>query len=232
MWPVMIFAAGRGTRMRHLTSDRPKPMVPVAGRPLVDHALDLLVGAGATHVVVNVHHKPAPLLAHLEAERRLDIAISHERGQLLDTGGGLRHALGLLGGSPAVTLNADAVWSGPNPLAFLRDVGAPAPVGARLLLVPSAQAVGHLGAGDFFLGGDGRLTRRGQAARAPYVYTGLQVIDTALLAEVADDAFSLNVVWDRMLSLGTLEGCVYPGRWCDVGQPESLPLAEAMLADD
>lgn len=231
MLPVMIFAAGRGTRMRHLTQDRPKPMVPVAGRTLIDHALDLVAEARAPRVVVNVHYKPAPLLAHLACEQRVPILISDERGALLETGGGLRHALPLLAANSVVTMNADAVWSGPNPLVDLAAAGAPDPGGARLLLVPKTRAIGHPGAGDFFLNADGTLERRGRADSAPYVYTGVQVIDTAVLDQIQDSAFSLNMVWDRMLASGTLTGAVYPGRWCDVGQPESLPLAEEMLAD-
>lgn len=231
MWPVMIFAAGQGTRMRHLTADRPKPMVLVAGRPLIDHALDIVAGAGARKVVINVHYKPDPLLTHLAQERRLTIDISDESEALLETGGGLRKALPLLGGGPCVTLNADAVWSGPNPLSHLSAAGPPKPGGARLLLVERAHAVGHLGAGDFFLDPDGRLSRRDGAESAPYVYTGLQVIDPTALADIPYQAFSLNLAWDSMLAAGLLEGMVYPGRWCDVGQPESLPLAEAVLAD-
>lgn len=224
---VMIFAAGRGTRMRELTRDRPKPMVEVAGRPLIDHALSLAVKAGLRRAVVNTHYLPEVLERHLAGEARIEVSLSPEREALLETGGGLRHAAPLLGAGPVFTLNADAVWQGPDPFAALE----PPPVGgSRLLVVPAERALGHRGAGDFFLGDDGRLSRRGGARSAPYVYTGLQLIDPAPVAAHPETAFSLNVVWDAMLAEGRLTGAVYPGRWCDVGQPESLRLAEEMLA--
>ncbi|MSU89433.1 NTP transferase domain-containing protein [Rhodobacteraceae bacterium 2CG4] len=224
----MLFAAGRGTRMRHLTEGRPKPLVPVAGRPLIDHALDLLVAGGVRRVVVNTHYLGAQIAAHLAAERRLRIALSPEDGALLDTGGGLRHAAPLLGAGPVWTLNPDAIWRGPNPL---RALPGGVPGGARLLLVPRGRALGHRGVGDFFLMPDGRLRRRGGADAAPYVYTGLQIIDPAPVAALDAQAFSLNLAWDAMLAEGRLFGAVYDGDWCDVGRPESIPLAEGLLAD-
>jgi len=147
---------------------------------------------------------------------------------LLETGGGLKHALPLLPDGPVATLNADAVWAGGNPF----DELPPAPAqGARLLVVPKDRAIGHLGAGDFFMDVEGRLTRRGQAATAPYVYTGLQVIHPQPVAQWPEVAFSLNRVWDGMLAKGRLHGAVYSGTWCDVGQPESIALAEGLLRD-
>ncbi|MEM7615348.1 MAG: nucleotidyltransferase family protein, partial [Pseudomonadota bacterium] len=201
-----------------------KPMIPVAGRPLIDHALDLLFDAGVSRIVVNTHHCPGPLEAHLASEGR--VTLSHE-SELLDTGGGLRQALPLLGTAPVWTLNADAIWSGPNPLASLP---APPPGGAELLLVPKDRAIGHLRPGDFFLNDDNTLTRRGTATSAPYIYTGLQLIDPRDLGQIPEEVFSLNRLWDHMLAEGLLRGRIYPGRWCDVGQPESLPLAEALHA--
>ncbi|MBD3625084.1 MAG: nucleotidyltransferase family protein [Rhodobacteraceae bacterium] len=224
---AMLFAAGRGTRMRHLTDDRPKPLVQVAGRPLIDHALDHLVAAGVRRVVVNTHYLGDRIEAHLATERRVDIAISREEGVLLETGGGLRHAAPLLGRAPVWTLNPDAVWRGPNPLLAMSGT---VPGGARLLLVPRERAQGHEGPGDFFLEPDDRLRRRGAAASAPYVYTGLQIVDPAPVVAVGQAAFSLNVAWDAMLAQGRLFGAVYDGAWCDVGQPESIPLAEGLLA--
>ncbi|MHA3978144.1 nucleotidyltransferase family protein [Halovulum sp. GXIMD14794] len=225
---AMLFAAGRGTRMRHLTTDRPKPLVPVAGRPLIDHALDLLAGGGVRRVVVNTHYLGAQIARHLAAEMRMSIDLSPEDGELLETGGGLRHAAPLLGDGPVWTLNPDAIWRGPNPL---KSVAGAVPGGARLLLVPRDRAIGHKGVGDFFLEPDGQLRRRGQADSAPYVYTGLQIIDPAPVARIDQRAFSLNVAWDAMLAEGRLYGAVYDGEWCDVGQPESIPLAESLLAD-
>lgn len=225
---AMLFAAGRGTRMRQLTADRPKPLVPVAGRPLIDHALDVLAGGGVRRVVVNTHYLGPQIANHLARERRMTIDLSPEKDVLLETGGGLRHAAPLLGNDPVWTLNPDAIWRGPNPL---KAVPSAVPGGARLLLVPLKRAIGHKGGGDFFLEPDGQLRRRGQAATAPYVYTGLQIIDPTPVAAIEQQAFSLNVAWDAMLAEGRLFGAVYDGEWCDVGQPESIPLAESLLAD-
>ncbi|NNU79213.1 nucleotidyltransferase family protein [Halovulum dunhuangense] len=227
---VMIFAAGRGTRMRTLTQDRPKPMIPVAGRPLIEHALDMAVAAGLRRAVVNTHYLPAPLEAHLSRETRLSITLSPET-ELLETGGGLKRAAPLLGLGPVFTMNADVVWQGPDPFGALVSGGVPGPGGARLLLVPRANAVGHPGAGDFALDQSGRPVRRGDAPEAPFVYTGLQLIDPAAALAVPEPVFSLNRLWDAMLAQGRLRATVWTGRWCDVGQPGSIPLAEAMLAD-
>jgi MurNAc alpha-1-phosphate uridylyltransferase len=225
---VMIFAAGLGTRMGALTRDRPKPLIEVAGRPLVDHALALARAAGVRRIVVNTHAHAEQMRAHL-ARRAPDVLISHEP-ELLETGGGLKRALPLLGPGPVFTLNADMVWTGPNPLTALAAAWAgPRAAGALLSLVPRGSATGHAGAGDFFLDGD-RLRRRGEAAAAPFVYAGAQVIDPGALAGFAAQAFSLNPVWDALLARGALHGVVHRGGWADVGRPEGIALAEAALA--
>lgn len=216
--PVLLFAAGLGTRMGPLTRDRPKALVPVAGRTLIDHAIDLATGIGPQ--VVNVHYKADMLRAHL-ADR--DIAISDETDLLRETGGGLRHALPLLPGNPVITMNTDAIWRGPNPVEQLRDAWCDG-MKALLLLVPPAQVTGHKGAGDFDMDGDGRLTRK-----PAQIYTGLQMIRTETLDTIKTEVFSMNVVWDQIAEDGGLYGVLYDGQWCDVGQPESIPLAEAML---
>lgn len=219
-FPVMLFAAGLGTRMGDLVKDRPKPLVQVAGRALIDHALDHIALPQVGPKVVNLHYH-APLLRQHLAGR--GILFSDETDLLRETGGGLRHALPLLGQGPVITLNTDAIWHGPNPIAQLirdwRDE-----MDALLLIVPPAQVAGHRGKGDFARDSAGRLRRAPDA-----VYTGVQIIRTDLLAGVDQDVFSLNLVWDRMLARGGLYGSVYPGHWCDVGQPSSIPLAEAML---
>ena len=214
----MLFAAGKGTRMGDLTRTLPKPMIPVAGRPLIDHALALVQEAGIENLVVNVHHLPDLLRAHLDAR------FSDETGALLETGGGLRKALPLLGPDPVFTLNSDAVWTGPNPLTTLAGTWDPARMDALVLLVPSQQAIGHKGKGDFVADAEGRL-RRG----TDLVYTGTQIIATDLLADVPEDAFSLNRVWDMMMERGRLFGVTHPGGWCDVGTPDGIVEAEAML---
>jgi MurNAc alpha-1-phosphate uridylyltransferase len=223
----MIFAAGLGTRMGELTRHRPKPLIEVGGRALIDHALDLARAAGAAPIVVNIHAHPEQMRAHLAATAP-EALVSFEP-ELLDTGGGLRRALSLTGPGPVFTLNADMVWQGPNPLRALRDAWDGGRMGALLALVPRAAAVGHAGAGDFHLAPDGRLARRGAAPAADWVYAGAQVIDTAALG-ARDGAFSLNAVWDGLIAGGWLYGFPYSGRWCDVGRPEGIGLAEAELA--
>jgi MurNAc alpha-1-phosphate uridylyltransferase len=224
---VMIFAAGLGTRMGALTRDRPKPLIEVAGRPLIDHALALARAAGIPRVVVNTHAHAGQLRAHL-ARVAPEALVSHEP-ELLDTGGGLRRALPLLREGPVFTLNADMVWSGPNPLSAL--AAAWTGRGALLCVVPRGNAVGHAGPGDFFLDAAGRLSRRGAASAADFVYAGAQVIDPATLADWPEESFSLNPVWDRLIAEGRLAGTVHPGGWVDVGRPEGIALAEAAVGE-
>lgn len=229
--PLMIMAAGLGRRMRPLTDDRPKPLVPVAGRPLIDHALDLALGAGAAPVVVNTHYHGHMLAAHLarRADMQPVLRLSPEP-RLLDTGGGLRAALPLLradgAAGPVMTLNSDYVWTGPNPLRLLirQWHGAAPGAEALLLLVPVARARGYRGSGDFALLPDGRLARGG-----PLAYAGAQILLPGAVAAEADPVFSLNRVWDGMLARGTLYGLLHAGGWCEVGDPDAIPEAEAML---
>jgi len=216
----MLYAAGRGTRMAPLTDARPKPLVMVAGQPLIDHALSLVHKAGLSRVVANTHHLPDRLEAHL---KDAGVQVIRET-TLLETGGGLRNALPLLGSEPVITLNSDAVWRGANPITAARAAWRPDDMDALLVLIPPDRAVGHNGAGDFALDAGGRLTRA-----AGLVYSGVQILKTRRLAEIPETVFSLNRLWDMMAASGRLFGVEYSGAWCDVGQPESIPLAEAML---
>ncbi|MCF7698635.1 nucleotidyltransferase family protein [Loktanella sp. M215] len=218
-FPVMLFAAGRGTRMAPLTDSRPKPLITVGGRTLLDHALDLTRVGCVSRRVANVAYLGDMVRLHLAGR---GVAISVE-DPVLETGGGLRHALPLLGHDPVMTLNTDAVWKGPNPLAVLADAWRPE-MEALLLLVPPVQVKGHTGPGDFSIGPDGRLTR------APdLIYTGAQIIRTGRLREIDADVFSLNILWTMMAQTEGLYGVTYAGQWCDVGRPDSIPVAEAML---
>ncbi len=223
---LMLFAAGFGTRMGALTADRPKPLIRVAGRALLDHALELADAAGLARIVVNTHYRGDQIAAHL-ADRPA-IALSHEE-VILETGGGLRKALPLLGPGPVFTLNSDAVWTGPNPLTTLR-AGWQAGMGALLLLAPPDALRGHSGQGDFRMDAAGRISRcaNGQAG---LVYLGAQILDPAGLEEFEETAFSLNRLWDRMIAEGRAFGILHPGGWCDVGRPEGIAEAEAMLRD-
>lgn len=218
---VMLFAAGFGTRMGALTQARPKPLIEVAGLPLLDHALALVDDAGLDPVVANTHYLAEQIAAHLDGR---GVQISHEAPEILETGGGLRHALPLLGQGPVYTLNTDAIWQGPNPIRLLAETWDPEFMDALLVTIPAENAVGHTGAGDFLHDPDGRL-RRGPGE----VYGGVQIIRTDGLHGIRDSAFSLNLLWDRMLADGRLYGLSYPGRWCDVGRPEGIAMAEAMI---
>lgn len=219
---VMIFAAGFGTRMAPLTATMPKPLIPVAGKPLIDHALSQC--AGIPRVVVNLHYKGEMLASHLAGR---DVALSWERDVILDTGGGLRQALPILGQGPVFTLNSDAVWTGANPLQQLAAVWDAATMDCLLLLLPAGQATGHDGRSDFVLAHDGRIERA--AGRTGDVYLGAQVIDPAGLSAIPDRVFSLNRLWDAAIAQGRAFGVRHHGGWCDVGHPGGIALAEAML---
>lgn len=223
---LMLFAAGFGTRMGALTATCPKPLVRVAGRPLIDHALDQTAGVNLQRVVANVHYLPDMMRDHLA--KRPDIAIADERAEILETGGGLRAALPLLGPEPVFTLNTDAVWTGANALSQLAAVWRPEDMDALLLLLPAAQATGYRGAGDFLLAPDGRI-RRAQGA-AGWAYLGAQIVKTDRLAEIPERVFSLNRLWDLAIAEGRAFGVVHQGGWCDVGRPEGIAEAEALLA--
>lgn len=224
--PLMLFAAGFGTRMGALTADRPKPLLPVAGRALIDHALDQADGAGIRRIAANAHYHAAQIIAHLAPR---GIAVSHERDLILETGGGLRAALPLLGTGPVITLNTDAVWTGTNPLAQLLSAWDGAQMDALLLLLPAGQATGYRGTGDFLLAQDGRISR---ANGAPgHAYLGAQIIRTEGLLAISEPVFSLNLLWDRMIAEGRARGIVHQGGWCDVGRPDGIAQAEALLAD-
>lgn len=218
---LMLFAAGRGTRMAPLTDSLPKPLIEVAGMTLLDRALALAGDGGATDVVVNTHHLGQQIARHLAGR---PVAISDESDLLRETGGGLRRALPLLGRGPVLTLNPDVVWTGANPIAALRRAWDGARMDALLMLVPVERATGRRGGGDFSLSADGRISRGGAL-----VYGGAQILRPDRLHEIADEVFSLNRVWDLQIAAGRAFGIVHPGGWCDVGRPDCIPLAEALL---
>lgn len=220
---AMLFAAGFGTRMGALTKDRPKPLIEVAGRPLIDHALDLFAPLQPMRIVANTHYHADQMARHLTPK---GVLLSHEAPQILETGGGLRAALPTLGPGPVFTLNSDAIWAGPNPLQLLQDHWDPTRMDALLMCIPTGQTIGHTGTGDFTRDTTGRITRG-----KDLIYGGAQILKTDGLRDIAEDAFSLNLLWDRMLQNRRLFALSYPGRWCDVGRPEGIALAEGLLAD-
>ena len=219
----MIFAAGFGKRMGALTAERPKPLIEVGGATLLDRALDIGRGAGIGRIVVNAHYRAEQVARHVAGS---EVVVSHETPEILETGGGLKAALPLLGEGPVFTLNSDAVWRGANPLPALGRAWTPG-MGALLLLLPADRAEGHRGGGDFDLDASGRLIRGG-----PYVYTGAEIVDPSRLDEIGAAAFSMNRYWDLLAVDGRLHGAVYDGRWCDVGHPDGMAAAERMLAGD
>lgn len=223
---LTLFAAGFGTRMGALTAHTPKPLLSVGGQTLIDRALELADAAGIDKTVVNLHYHGDKIAAHLAP--RKNIALSWERPEILETGGGLRHALPLLGKGPVYTLNPDVVWAGANPLIELGNAWDATKMDALLLLLPMAAVKGRDGHADFTLAKDGRITRAGTTGQ--HLYLGAQIIRTEGLAAIPDAAFSLNRLWDQMIANGRAYGLIHHGDWCDVGTPQGLLDAETMLA--
>jgi N-acetyl-alpha-D-muramate 1-phosphate uridylyltransferase len=227
---AMVLAAGLGTRMRPLTNDRPKALVEVGGRALIDHMLDRLGEAGVERAVVNVHYFADRLEAHLQGRKRPTVEISDERVELLETGGGLKKARGLLGDEPVWVVNIDSVWTERKPaLRSLAQAWDPERMDAALLLAPLEQSLGFEGDGDFFLEADGRLRFRGEAARAPYAYIGVHITKPGIVDEGPEGAFSLTPIWRRLADAGRLHGVVMDGFWMHVGDPASRDASEARL---
>ncbi|MEO6379853.1 MAG: nucleotidyltransferase family protein [Caulobacteraceae bacterium] len=229
---AMVMAAGLGTRMKPLTDDRPKALVEVGGKALIDHVLDRLADVGVERAVVNLHAFADRLEAHLKPRVQPRIEFSDERSQLLETGGGLKHARTLLGDDPIFVANIDSVWieHGPPALGGLAAGWNPETMDARLLLTPTHEAMGFDGPGDFFLEPDGRLRHRGTAPSAPYAYIGMQVLKPQVIDGEAPGAFSLFPTWARLIAEGRAFGRVLQGQWMHVGDPEARDAADARLA--
>ncbi|WP_428684095.1 nucleotidyltransferase family protein [Sphingopyxis sp.] len=231
---AMVMAAGIGKRMRPLTATRPKPLVRVAGKALIDHSLDRIEAAGIGHVVVNVHYLADALEAHLAAQKRnFTIAVSDERSQLLETGGGMMKALPLLTGDPILIVNSDNIWTD-GPQDSIRNLARhwdDAKMDALLLVIRQASASGHGGKGDFHMDPNGQLSRRKVGRVAPFVYTGIQLVSRRLLVDAPDGPFSTNILWDRAIAAGRLYGLSHMGQWFDVGAPAAIAPTEAALTD-
>lgn len=229
---AMVLAAGLGTRMRPLTNDRPKALVQVGGRALIDHVLDRLVAAGVKRAVVNVHAFADLLEAHVKRRTDIEIIISDERAQLMETGGGLKQARPLLGDAPIVIANIDSVWEEPNGSAIARLARAydPQRMGARLMLAAMDQCLGFEGAGDFFLSDSGEAVFRDGAPSSPWAYMGAQIVDPAIVDPEPLEPFSFTRIWRRLASEGRLYGAPLGGYWMHVGDPQAKAQAEARLA--
>ena len=231
---AMVMAAGLGKRMRPLTATRPKPLVRVAGKALIDHSLDRIEAAGIGHVVVDVHYLADALEAHLAAQKRpFTIAVSDEREQLLETGGGMVKALPQLKGDPILIVNSDNIWTdGPqDSIRHLARHWDGEKMDALLLLICQASASGHGGRGDFHMDPAGKLSRRKPGHIAPFVYTGIQLISRRFLDNAPEGPFSTMVFWERAIAAGRLYGLSHMGQWFDVGTPASIGPTEAALTD-
>ena len=232
---AMVMAAGLGKRMRPLTATRPKPLIEVAGKPLIDHVLDRLRAAGVRRVVINVHYLADALEAHIaRRDDGMEVLISDERPRLLETGGGLVKARSLLGDEPVLVVNSDNLWVD-GPIDSIRLLAArydPGTMDALLLVVPLARAHNHTGQGDFHLAADGRIVRRRkQNSVAPFVYTGVQIIDPATIRDAPEGPFSTNLFWNRAIEAGRAYAQVHQGLWFDVGTPGAIGATEAVLSD-
>jgi MurNAc alpha-1-phosphate uridylyltransferase len=226
----MVLAAGIGKRMRPLTDTRPKPMVEVAGRMLIDRNLDRLAAAGVTTAIVNLHHFGDLLEAHLKTRTTPNIIFSDERAALLDTGGGIAHALPRLGGAPFFLVNSDSLWlERDSNLARLAKAFDPARMDALLLLARPQNTIGYEGQGDYFLNGDGRLRRRGAHESAPFTYAGGAILSPRLFDGAPAGAFPLLPLFNRAETSGRLFGLELAGQFLHVGTPASIAPAEAAL---
>jgi MurNAc alpha-1-phosphate uridylyltransferase len=229
---AMVMAAGLGKRMRPLTATKPKPLIEVGGKPLLDHVLDKLRAAGVKKVVVNVHYLADAVEAHLVSRSHgLEVVISDERKLLMETGGGMVQADALIDSDPFIAVNSDNLWvDGPaDTLKLLASHWDDAKMDALLLLVPLARAENHKGMGDFHMDRTGRLRRRDRSHVAPFVFTGIQMVSKRLLRDSPEGPFSTNVLWDRAIEEGRCFGAVHQGLWFDVGTPKSIPMTEAAL---
>lgn len=228
---AMVLAAGYGQRMRPLTLTRPKPLVEVAGKPLIDYGFDRLRAAGVEEAVVNVHYLPEQIEAWAARQSSPRITISDERGVILDTGGGVAKALPRLGDDPFFVINSDSFWvdDGTPALDRLRAAWDDQRMDCLLLLSPLERTVGYDGKGDFTRDADGRLARRATSGGAPLAYIGGYLVAPRLFEGAPQGAFSMNKLWDKAIAGGRLFGIEHAGRWLHVGTPDAIGLAEAAL---
>lgn len=227
----MILAAGLGVRMRPLTENMPKPLVSVAGKPLLDHVLDRLADAGVTKAVVNVHYLPDQIIQHVAARRQPTVVISDERGAVLGTGGGVVKALPLLGDAPFFHLNSDTMWIDGVESNLSRLAGAfdPSRMDILLLMAPTADSIGYSGSGDYAMLADGSLRKRKEHEVVPFVYAGAAIISPAAFASAPAGEFSLTRIFDTANERGRLFGLRLDGLWMHVGTPEAVKAAEEAL---
>ena len=220
-YSLMIFAAGYGKRMKKLTKNKPKSLLTVGGKPLINHALDIGLDFSPKNIVVNAHFHHEMLIQHL---KKTPIKMSLEYPTILETGGGLRKALSILDSNPVMTLNSDTVWFGPNALSLLAKNWQPKKMDGLLLCTLPNATTGYTCKGDFATSKDGKLRRNGDL-----IYTGAQIIKTDLLYDIKKTKFSVNLLWDKIINQKRLYGIIYPGKWFEVGTPERLSIANNFL---
>ncbi len=227
----MILAAGFGTRMRPITDHTPKPLVPLAGRALIDHGIDRLVAAGVKRIVVNTHYKAPMMAAHLAQRQDVEIVLSHEES-LLDTGGGVKKALPHLGEAFYV-VNADVFWLNARTPALIRLARAwnEEKLDALLLVQRTTSAIGYDGVGDFFVDSVGHLRRRGEREVVPHLFAGIEILSRRFFDGAPEGAFSLNLLWNRAIAAGRLKALIHDGEWFHVGTPEGLAQSEDRLSE-
>ena len=230
---AMIMAAGLGTRMRPLTLDRPKPLVEVHGKALIDHAIDRLVHAGVKLVVVNTHYHADLMKAHVARRGDVEVRISEENDTLLGTGGGIVKALPFFEGAPFFVHNSDSIWVEGigHALDRMKAYWNPDEMDALLLLAPMVTAMGFEGAGDFFLDAHGRVSRVPEQRVSPFAYPGVQIVHPRIFENSPTGAFSMNLLWDRAIGKRRLFGVRLDGVWMHVGTADAVKEAEAFLAD-
>ena len=227
---ALIFGAGFGTRMGDITKVTPKPMIRVLNKPLIDYAIDVILSANIKNITVNLHHLPNQIEDHLSKFE--NIQTIHEQPNILETGGGLKNALPILGSNPVITLNSDIIWIGSNPVVSLLKSWDPKKMDALLVLIPIQNTKEYRGQGDFYLDSENLLTRRGTKPNAPYVYTGAQIIKTELLSNINEKSFSINLLWNEILNKKKAFGIVYDGSWIDVGHPKGIDTATKELLNN
>lgn len=230
---AMIMAAGLGTRMRPLTNDKPKPLVEVQGKPLIDHVIDRLVQAGVHTIVVNVHYRADMIEEHLAKRNDVEIHISDERAELLDSGGGIYKALSHFEGEPFFHVNSDTVWveGTSRALDCLKARWNPDTMDALMLLAPTVNTVCYDGRGDFLMDAEGRLSRVPEHHIAPFVWMSVEIVHPRLFDTAPGGKFSINPLWDVAITRGRLFGMRLDGVWMHIDRPDAIAASEAFLAD-
>jgi len=228
---AMVLAAGLGRRLRPITNKLPKPLVKIANRTLLDHALDHLVASGVECAVINIHYLADQIREHLNSRKDLEIIISSEESDLLETGGGVKKAIDIFDNAPFYILNADVFWlNGPTmALGRMIEQWDESIMDVLLLLHSTVEAYGYNGYGDFEIDASGKLSRRLEREITPYLFTGIQIIHPRIFRDISLGKFSLNIIYDKAIDIEHLYGVVHDGEWFHIGTPQGLAEAETFM---